>query len=60
MGRKALYAQRFSAHQHRCYGVPPVNLTNSVQDFFGTKPFLNRPEPLQKLQVSAASSTENQ
>ena len=42
------------------YGVPPVNFTNSVQDFFGTKPFLKRPEPLQKLQVSAASSTENQ
>ena len=34
------------------YGVPPVNFTNSVQDFFGMKPFLNRPEPLQKLQVS--------
>lgn len=52
-----------SAHQHRAapgYGVPPVNFVNSVQDFFGTKPFLKRPEPLQKLQVSAASSTENQ
>ena len=42
------------------YGVPPVNLVNSVHDFFGTKPFLNSPEPLQKLQVSGASSTENQ
>src|ERR1700753_1518593 len=40
------------------YGVPPVNLVNSVQDFFGMKPFLKRPLPLQKLQVSAASSTE--
>ena len=65
MGRKPQLV-RFSAHQHEgprrsrpgaavrrsCYGVPPVNFVNSVQDFFGTKPFLKRPEPLQKLQVS--------
>ena len=42
------------------YGVPPVNLVNSVQDFFGMKPFLNSPDPSQKLQASARSSTENQ
>jgi hypothetical protein len=44
----------------RRYGVPPANFTYAGQDFFGTKPSLKRPEPSQKLQAPAWSSTENQ
>ena len=40
--------------------LPPANLTKAGQEGLGTKPGPNRPEPSQKLQLLAWSSTENQ